>query len=75
MLSLLALLEEGFHFLEDFFVEKGGCQKYLIRVVLGKIKLLLRLKEKSKNPNRQQENAIYNKYFLAEKCHSSFNFS
>ena len=32
-----------------FFVEKGACrQKYLIRVVLGKIKLLLRLKEKLK---------------------------
>ena len=31
-----------------FFVEKGACQKYLIRVVLGKIKLLLCLKEKSK---------------------------
>ena len=51
VLSLLALLEEGFHFLEDFFIENlAACKKYLIRprVVLGKIQMLLSLKEKSK---------------------------
>ena len=55
-----------------FFVEKGACrQKYLIRVVLGKIKLLLCLKEKSKKRTDNQKMRYITSIFLAEKCHSS----
>ena len=55
-----------------FFVEKGACrQKYLIRVVLGKIKLLLCLKGKSKKRTDNKKMRYITSIFLAEKCHSS----